>query len=195
MFFKDLSNDWLECKKISGLFHSLFKPFKYFEVMSLIYRNIFPRSKNCQIVGYAPRRRTSDFPERDSLVSDKEKPPTNKNGHGSSSGGLKTNSSKKLEKGSSPVNASSEDGNCIKALHSSVEHQQDHASDSRGRHIPLKVCFPITSQLWLFPALDFMVIGPRGSNMTNEFPWIYGWYFSFNHSNSISTFKCLKYCH
>lgn len=53
------------------------------------------------------------------------------------------------------MNASSEVGNCNKALHSSVEHQQDHASDSRGRHIPLKVCFRITSQLFLFPALDY----------------------------------------
>ncbi|KAL6188257.1 hypothetical protein ACLB2K_039650 [Fragaria x ananassa] len=39
-------------------------------------------SKNCQSVGYAPRRRTSDFLERDSPVSDKEKSPTNQNGHG-----------------------------------------------------------------------------------------------------------------
>lgn len=190
MFFKDLSNDWLECKKISGLFHPSSCHFSILRLCLWFTGNIFPRSKNCQIVGYAPRRRTSDFPERDSLVSDKEKPPPKQNGHGSSSGGFKTNSSKKLEKGSSPVNVSSEAGNCNKALHSSVEHQQDHASDSRGRHIPLKVCFPITSQLWLFPALDFMVIGPRGSNMTNEFPWIYGWYFSFNHRNAISTFKC-----
>lgn len=71
------------------------------------------------------------------------------------------------------MNAPSEDGKCSKTLHSSVEPQQDHGSDSRGRHVPLKVCFPIASQFWLFPALDLMAIGPRGSNMTNEFPWIY----------------------
>ncbi|PRQ39835.1 putative histidine kinase-like ATPase domain-containing protein [Rosa chinensis] len=97
-------------------------------------------SKNCQIVGYAPRRRTSDFPERDSSVSDKEKSPRNQNGHGSSSGGFKASSStKKLKKGSSPVNAGSEDGNCNEALHASIKPQQDHASDSREVLIPLKL--------------------------------------------------------
>ncbi|XP_040373645.1 protein MICRORCHIDIA 7 [Rosa chinensis] len=97
-------------------------------------------SKNCQIVGYAPRRRTSDFPERDSSVSDKEKSPRNQNGHGSSSGGFKASSStKKLKKGSSPVNAGSEDGNCNEALHASIKPQQDHASDSREVLIPLKI--------------------------------------------------------
>ncbi|XP_050371866.1 protein MICRORCHIDIA 7-like [Argentina anserina] len=96
-------------------------------------------SKNCHAIGYAPRRRTSDFPERDSSVSDKEKSPTNQNGHASSSRGYKRKTSKKFEKGSSPVNTSSEDGNCNEALHSSIKPQQDHASDSRGVHIPLKV--------------------------------------------------------
>ncbi|RXH71632.1 hypothetical protein DVH24_025133 [Malus domestica] len=55
-------------------------------------------------VGNAPRRRTTDFPEGEPLVSGRGKSClVNQNCHG-------PKFSNKLEKGSSPVNASSEDG-------------------------------------------------------------------------------------
>ncbi|CAN6548649.1 unnamed protein product [Malus baccata var. baccata] len=66
-------------------------------------------------VGNAPRRRTTDFPEGEPLVSGRGKSClVNQNRHGS-----KFNN--KLEKGSSPVNASSEDGSCYEVLHSSID--------------------------------------------------------------------------
>ncbi|CAL8090892.1 unnamed protein product [Prunus armeniaca] len=89
-------------------------------------------SKNCQIVGYAPRRRLSDFSEREPLASNQEKSAgTKQNCHGSSTGGVMTMSSKKLEKGSSPTDASSED----EASYASIEPQQDPASDARGHQM------------------------------------------------------------
>lgn len=69
------------------------------------------------------------------------------------------------------MTTSSEDGNCNEALHSSIKPQPDHTSDSREGHTPLKVCLPITSQLWLFAAFDFMVV--YRCTYDNEFPWIY----------------------
>ncbi|TQE05048.1 hypothetical protein C1H46_009340 [Malus baccata] len=66
-------------------------------------------------VGNAPRRRTTDFPEGEPLVSGRGKSClVNQNRHGSKF-------SNKLEKGSSPVNASSEDGSCYEVLHSSID--------------------------------------------------------------------------
>ncbi|CAL8993629.1 unnamed protein product [Prunus brigantina] len=89
-------------------------------------------SKNCQIVGYAPRRRSSDFSEREPLASNQEKSAgTKQNCHGSSTGGVMKMSSKKLEKGSSPTDASSED----EASYASIEPQQDPASDARGHQM------------------------------------------------------------
>ncbi|XP_021813942.1 protein MICRORCHIDIA 7 [Prunus avium] len=89
-------------------------------------------SKNCQIVGYAPRRRSSDFSEREPLASNQEKSSgTKQNCHGSSTGAVMKKSSKKLEKGSSPMDASSED----EASYASIEPQQDPASDARGHQM------------------------------------------------------------
>ncbi|KAL6294206.1 hypothetical protein ACE6H2_002348 [Prunus campanulata] len=101
-------------------------------------------SKNCQIVGYAPRRRSSDFSEREPLASNQEKSAgTKQNCHGFSTGGVMKKSSKKLEKGSSPMDASSED----EASYASIEPQQDPASDARGhqmlRHSHSKAFFPL----------------------------------------------------
>ncbi|VVA19960.1 PREDICTED: MICRORCHIDIA [Prunus dulcis] len=89
-------------------------------------------SKNCQIVGYAPRRRSSDFSEREPLASNQEKSAgTKQNCPGSSTGGVMKMSSEKLEKGSSPTDASSED----EASYASIEPQQDPASDARGHQM------------------------------------------------------------
>ncbi|KAM0984441.1 hypothetical protein EV1_011933 [Malus domestica] len=85
---------------------------------------------NCQTVGYAPVRRTTDFPEREPSVSVRRKScRVNQNCHGSSSGRLK--SSNKLEKGSLAINVSSENGSCHEASRSCIEPQQDPASDER----------------------------------------------------------------
>ncbi|XP_059446903.1 protein MICRORCHIDIA 4-like [Corylus avellana] len=101
-----------------------------------IQRNYW--SANCQEIGYAARRRQADSPDKESLVSCKEKSTTASpaqeekcNGSASPSRGSKSKSTVKSNKRPRPVDSASEDESFHEASPSSRESKQDPTSNSK----------------------------------------------------------------